>query len=54
MVTMDDGPNLATEETNSPAQPATCQPISGTIIIFGPGAACAMANSALNSWALIH
>lgn len=51
---MEDGPNLATEETNSPAQPATCQPTSGTIIMFGPGAACAMANSALNSQALIH
>ncbi|MNP83298.1 hypothetical protein D3C76_1821990 [compost metagenome] len=53
-VTIDDGPNLAMEDTNSPAHPATCHPTSGTIIIFGPGAACAMANSALNSCALIH
>src|SRR3954454_3026410 len=54
IVTSDDGPNFATDVTSIPAQPATCQPTSVTIIRFGPGAACASANSALNSLAGIQ
>src|ERR1700744_303622 len=53
-VTSDDGPNFATDVTSTPAQPATCQPTSVTTIMFGPGAACASANSALNSLAGIQ
>ncbi|SSS41908.1 Uncharacterised protein [Acinetobacter baumannii] len=53
-VIRDDGKNLAVDVTNSPDNPATCHPTKGTIIIFGPGAACAMANNALNSCAVIQ
>jgi hypothetical protein len=54
IVTSDDGPNFATDVTNTPGQPATCQPINVTIIMFGPGAACARANIAEKSACDIH
>ena len=53
-VMREEGPNLASEVTNTPGNPATCQPTSGTIIMFGPGAACARANIALNCCADIQ
>ena len=37
-----------------PAGPATFQPISAVTSTFGPGAACATANSCVNSAALIQ
>jgi hypothetical protein len=42
-VRIEDGPKIASVVTSMPAQPATFQPISGTTIMFGPGAACASA-----------
>ena len=45
---------MPTIAATSPAAPATCQPISATNRILGPGAACAMATLAVNCAAFIQ
>ncbi|CAM3818607.1 hypothetical protein BOSP111201_26655 [Bordetella sputigena] len=54
MTTSEDGTNLAKLLTSMPGSPAICQPIMGTIIRFGPGAAWASANSAVKFSAVIQ
>eukprot|EP01037_Dinobryon_pediforme_P014098 gene14098-14217_t len=42
-VNREEGANVAKDVVNAPDQPAIFQPSRVTIIIFGPGAACAKA-----------
>ena len=53
-VSTEDGPATPSVVTSAPGSAATHQPISVTTSIFGPGAACASANSEANSCALIQ
>ena len=53
-VSMDEGPATPSVVTSAPGSAATCQPISVTTSMFGPGAACARAKSAANSCAVIQ
>jgi hypothetical protein len=53
-VSSDDGAHSDNVATSAPGRPATRQPISVAISMFGPGAACARANKDANSPAVIH